>query len=90
MRDDGIGIPTDKLDKLFASFEQVDASRSRIYEGAGLGLAITRRLCQLLGGRVEVESELGVGSTFTVRIPARCPGAAYEADEEPHATRIAV
>ncbi|MCA9694336.1 MAG: protein kinase, partial [Myxococcales bacterium] len=90
VRDDGIGIPTDKLDKLFASFEQVDASRSRIYEGAGLGLAITRRLCQLLGGRVEVESELGVGSTFTVRIPARCPGAAYEADEEPHATRIAV
>jgi len=62
--DSGIGIPKDKLDRLFQSFSQVDASTTREYGVTGLGLAICKRLSELMGGRVWVESEENVGSTF--------------------------
>ena len=61
--DTGIGIPSDKLDRLFRSFSQVDASSTRRRSGAGLGLAISRRLCDLMNGAISVDSKPGVGST---------------------------
>jgi len=66
VRDSGIGIPADRLDRLFRPFSQVDASTTRDYGGSGLGLVISRRLARAMGGDLRVESEVGVGSTFTV------------------------
>jgi signal transduction histidine kinase/DNA-binding response OmpR family regulator len=64
VRDSGIGIPEDKLSRLFKSFSQVDASTTRKYGGTGLGLAICQRLVKLMGGSIGVESKEGEGSTF--------------------------
>jgi PAS domain S-box-containing protein len=64
VQDTGIGIPRDRMDRLFESFSQIDASTTRQYGGTGLGLAISRRLAELMGGRMWAESELGVGSRF--------------------------
>jgi signal transduction histidine kinase/DNA-binding response OmpR family regulator len=69
--DTGIGIPVDRLDRLFQSFSQVDASTTRKYGGTGLGLVICRRLAELLGGRIWVESEPGKGSKFSFTIHAK-------------------
>ena len=64
VRDTGIGIPSDGMDRLFQSFSQIDSSTTREYGGTGLGLAISRRLAELMGGRMWAESELGIGSRF--------------------------
>ncbi len=63
--DTGIGIPGEKLDKIFESFEQVDSSVSRIYGGTGLGLAVSKQLIELHGGNISVESEIDKGSEFS-------------------------
>ena len=69
VRDTGIGIPADRMDRLFQPFSQVDASTTRRYGGTGLGLAITRRLVHLLGGQVRVNSRPCNGSSFEVELP---------------------
>jgi signal transduction histidine kinase/CheY-like chemotaxis protein len=67
--DSGIGMTPEQLGRLFEEFSQGDATTARQYGGTGLGLAITRRLCQMMGGDVSVTSEVGKGTTFTVRLP---------------------
>ena len=64
VRDTGIGIPKDRVDALFESFNQGDSSITRTYGGTGLGLSISKRLTQMMGGSIWVESEEGRGSTF--------------------------
>ncbi len=66
VRDTGIGIPADRLEMIFEAFQQADNSIAQKYGGTGLGLAISRRICQAMGCQLTVESEEGLGSTFTV------------------------
>lgn len=74
VRDTGPGIPADKLEAIFERFTQLDRSSTRARDGAGLGLAVARGYAEALGGSIEVESEPGRGSVFTLRVPARLPG----------------
>ncbi len=68
--DTGIGMSTEQLQEVFKEFTQADTSTTRKYGGTGLGLTISRRFCQMLGGDINVESELNVGTTFTIVLPA--------------------
>ncbi len=74
--DTGKGIPADELPTLFDEYRQVEGSESSVQKGTGLGLSITKKFAELLGGSIGVESEIGKGSTFTVRVPVeyREPG----------------
>ena len=76
VRDDGVGIPSRDLPRVFERFYRVDRARSRETGGTGLGLAIVKHVAENHGGTVDVASELGRGSTFTVRLPSAAPATA--------------
>jgi signal transduction histidine kinase len=80
--DAGVGIPEDKLPRIFDPFVQVERGHTRTAEGSGLGLAICRRLARLMKGDVTVQSQLGTGSTFTLWLPA------VEQDSDERSTRL--
>ena len=66
--DTGVGVPQDKIENIFDSFTQIDGSYTREYQGTGLGLSIVKRLIELMGGRIEVKSQLGQGTSFTFNL----------------------
>ena len=78
--DSGIGIPPEKIDHVFDEFSQADETTTRDYGGTGLGLPISRRFCQMMGGDITVESTVGEGSTFTIRLPLEVADAAEESE----------
>ena len=67
--DTGIGIPSDRMERIFAPFDQLDGGTSRSYGGAGLGLPLARKLCEAMGCTLSVDSAIGTGSRFTIRFP---------------------
>ena len=81
--DTGIGMTPEQVSRLFEAFSQADAATTRRYGGTGLGLALSRRLCRMMGGDVTVESVAGRGSTFTIRLPAEVAGAVEEPARPP-------
>jgi len=85
--DTGIGMTPEQMTRLFEEFSQADAATTRRYGGTGLGLALSRRLCRMMGGDIAVTSEAGRGSIFTIRLPATVTGARAEpAPMAPHET----
>jgi signal transduction histidine kinase/DNA-binding response OmpR family regulator len=92
VQDTGIGIPQDRIDRLFQSFSQVDASRSRKYGGTGLGLAISKQIVEAMGGSMFVKTEAGVGSTFgfKLQLPVETGAPEREQNALPHAVRVLI
>ena len=80
VKDFGIGMTPEQVSRVFEAFAQADSSTTRKYGGTGLGLAITKKFCEMMNGTIDVESEIGKGTTFTVRLPKR---AGKEADVSP-------
>jgi signal transduction histidine kinase len=76
VRDSGLGIAAADQAKIFEEFQQVDNTPTRQKGGTGLGLAISKRIIEMHGGRIVVESELGKGSTFTIKLPVNARGGA--------------
>ena len=89
VKDTGIGMSPEQLAKLFKAFAQADASTTRKYGGTGLGLVISRQLCQMMGGEVTVESQPGRGSTFTMLLPCNLEPAELAAEGEAQAALFA-
>src|SRR5207249_986380 len=84
VRDTGAGIPEEHRERVFERFHRIEGTKSRTYEGTGIGLAFVQELVRLHGGDVRVDSTLGQGSTFTVTIPR---GTAHLPIERIHAAR---
>ncbi len=91
IEDSGIGMTQEQMGRLFEAFSQAEASTTRRFGGTGLGLALSRRFCRMMGGDITVTSKPGVGSTFTVRVPANVAAAlkagATDAPATPQAVR---
>ncbi len=87
VKDSGIGMSPEQMTRLFQPFTQADISTTRQYGGTGLGLTITRRFCLMMGGDISVESTLGEGTTFFIRLPARARPDKGEAEPQPVAVR---
>jgi signal transduction histidine kinase/DNA-binding response OmpR family regulator len=87
VKDFGIGMTPEQVGRVFEAFAQADSSTTRKYGGTGLGLAITKKFCEMMNGTIDVESELGKGTTFTVRLPKR---AGKESDLSPVAASVAL
>jgi len=80
--DSGIGMNEEQLSKVFDEFSQADASTTKEYGGTGLGLPITKKFCEMLGGSINATSEPGQGSTFEIKLPAQAPAGAEEEDAQ--------
>lgn len=90
VEDTGVGIPADRIESVFASFEQADAGTTRRFGGTGLGLAISRRLAQAMGGDLTVESEAGVGTLFRLELPVAVVDGAGDAVDEAEAEPVSL